>query len=203
MRELLFGDVPLAQWAGSSTAEPWTSFGRAVAALARQDAAGARQALKDVLAQPELEPRHYLEAWEGLRGLDVLPPAAEAKEVYGVVLDVSLDEGVDTLAAYADRTARYINYSGNIIVWDHPNFSLDRFTDALLDAGRALVTKIGPYEHARPPLPAGATRISLLTPGGIHFGQAPFDVLAQDPLGSGVITSGAALMEQLINTGGG
>jgi hypothetical protein len=27
---------------------------------------------------------------------------------------------VDLLAAYADRTARYYNFSGASVVWDHP-----------------------------------------------------------------------------------
>ncbi|MDZ4862051.1 MAG: hypothetical protein SGJ01_01295 [Gemmatimonadota bacterium] len=67
---------------------------------------------------------------------------------------------------------------------------------------RGLVTKIGYYVGVRPPLPPWATRISVLTPSGIHLGQGPVEVLAEDPLGSGVITAGAALMEQLIEVAG-
>ena len=112
-----------------------------------------------------------------------------------------MDEGIDSLAAYEDHRARYLNYGGNVIVRDRPSSSLDRYTGALLDAGRERVTKIGYYEGPRPPLVPGATRISVLTPSGIHPGQGPFDVLAQDPPGSAIITAGAALMEQLIEAG--
>ena len=48
----------------------------------------------------------------------------------------------------------------------------------------------------------GATRLSVLTPSGIHLGQGPVEMLAEDPLGSGAITAGAALMEQVIEVAG-
>ena len=37
--------------------------------------------------------------------------------VLGVIVEVGLDEGLDVLASYQDGTARYINYTGKMILW--------------------------------------------------------------------------------------
>ena len=40
---------------------------------------------------------------------------AQKKELLGVVIEVGLDDGLDTLAAYRDLSARYINHSQAMI----------------------------------------------------------------------------------------
>ena len=200
-RELLFGDVPLERWAGREAAsgeEPWASFADAAARLGARDAAGARAALEGVLARRGLESRHYLEAWHALRALGVAPPPIEQKHLYGVVVDVPVTSGVDTLAAYEDRSARYLNFSGAAVVWERPDASLDPLVDALLAAGRDLVARIGTWEGERPPLPPRLARVSLLTPSGLHFGQGAFDALAADPMAAPVIGAAGALMRALV-----
>jgi hypothetical protein len=100
--------------------------------------------------------------------------------VLGVVLDAPIQNGVDTLS-YADGSARYLNVSGAAIVWDAPDTRLDAQVRALIDAGQALADLIGPWDGLRPPLTGGRTRISLLTPSGLHFGDGPFEAFMQDP----------------------
>ncbi len=58
IRETLFGDMPLAQW-------PF--FAEARALVETHDTAGAIRAFQRVLATPDLESRHYLQAWHELR----------------------------------------------------------------------------------------------------------------------------------------
>ncbi|UOQ72993.1 hypothetical protein [Hymenobacter cellulosilyticus] len=41
-------------------------------------------------------------------------------------------------------------------------------------------------------------RLNLLTPSGLHFGQAPFDTLWQDALGGPVLVAAQQLMQALI-----
>src|SRR5262245_6856138 len=118
MRELLFGDVSWSDWKAKAGGEPWSSFESARIALEDGDAAGAVSALRRVTSLPTLESRQYLQAWHFLRQLGVQPDASEAKRVWGVVLEVHLAEGLDTLAAYADHAARYLNHGGNVIVWE-------------------------------------------------------------------------------------
>ena len=202
IRDTLFGDMPLSAWPGAtstSTEEPWASFIKARDQLEGGDKALAKETLRHIMATPDLESRHYLQAWHFLRELGEQPSAAAAKQLYGVVVEVSMDEGLDIVAAYANHTARYFNYSGAAIIWEKPNTSLDSDVDALLEAGRVVAAQIGPWEGARPaPPPNGQVRINMLVPSGLHFGQAPFEILSRDPMGGPVIAAAMRLMQALI-----
>lgn len=203
IRDTLFGDMPFSDWPGESAAaphaEPWLSFVQARRQLGDGHREVAKQTLRRILAMPALESRHYLQAWHFLRSLGEQPPASEAKRLYGVVVEVGLDNGLDVVAAYADGNARYFNYTGAAIIWERPDDSLDGNVNSLLDAGREVIERIGPWEEARPQAPpAGQARINLLAPGGLHFGQGGFDVLAGDPMGGPVIAAATRLMQELI-----
>jgi hypothetical protein len=203
IRDILFGDLPFSQWPnGSSTSvedEPWRSFISARDQLDSGNQESAKQTLRQILGMPDLESRHYLQAWHFLRQLGESPADGDARQLYGVVVEVALDEGLDIVAAYADHTARYLNYSGAAIVWERPNESLDQAIDSLLSAGRMVAAQIGPWEGPRPPAPPkGQLRISMLVPSGLHFGQGPFEALSGDPLGGPVIAAAMQLMQSLI-----
>jgi len=203
IRDILFGDLPFSRWPnGSATSvdgEPWLSFISARNQLDSANQESAKQTLRRILEMPDLESRHYLQAWHFLRELGESPTDRDAKRLYGVVVEVALDEGLDIVAAYADHTARYLNYSGAAIVWERPNESLDQAIDSLLAAGRMVAAQIGPGEGPRPAAPPkGQVRISMLVPSGLHFGQGPFDALSGDPLGGPVIAAAMQLMQSLI-----
>jgi len=204
IRDVLFGDLAVDRWPEDSsirqtTGEPWTSFVKARDFKTSGELDKAKQSLHQILSMSDLESRHYLQAWSFLRALGEQPPAHEAKHVYGVVIEVALEEGVDIVAAYEDHTARYINYSGAGVFWDHPNDSLDALIEELLDAGRRTVEMIGPWEGARPEAPStGQVRLSMLTPLGLHFGQATYNALSSDPLSAPVLNGGLKLMQGLI-----
>ena len=134
MRDTLFGDVPLEGWPpdDSGDAEPWRSFVQARRALGRGSEAEAIAIWKRIAKAPELESRHYLQAWHYLLQHGEAPPPAAAKRLYGVVLEVPIDAGLDLLAAYEDRTARYYNHSGAAVIWERPDGRLDSAVDALL-----------------------------------------------------------------------
>ena len=134
-----------------------------------------------------------------MRELGVEPDATVEKDLLGVVVEVALPEGLDIVAAYADGTARYFNHSGAAVIWDAPDTSLHQDIEAVLRAGKVAVDQIGPWKESRPDAPpAGQARISMLTPSGLHFGQAAFDVLAADQLGGAVIATATQLMQSLI-----
>ena len=204
IRDVLFGDLPFSEWPGRSAtsvdAEPWLSFVQARDQLNSGDKENSKQTLQQILKMPDLESRHYLQAWHFLRELGESPSDGEAKRLYGVVVEVALDEeGLDIVAAYADHTARYFNYSGAAVVWERADESMDPAIDSLLEAGRVVAEKIGPWEEPRPPAPPnGQVRISMLAPSGLHFGQGPFDALSRDPLGGPVIAAAMQLMQSLI-----
>jgi hypothetical protein len=199
MRDTLFGDLPIDVWGANEAAvEPWLSFARARDAMARGDTKDAVAALAAVTVMPGLESRHSLQAWHFLRGLGQPPPVDVQKQVLGVVVEVSLDTGLDLVAGYADHSARYWNYSGSGVVWDRPDGSLDAAVDALLDAGRAVVVHIGPWEGPRrPPPQPDFERLNMLTPLGICFGEGPFAALAEDPMGGRLLGAATHLMQRL------
>lgn len=202
IREVLFGDVPFSEWPSSSTEsndEPWLSFSQARDQLQAGDEQRAQQTLLSILDIPDLESRHYLQAWSFLRSLGKQPDTGEAKRVYGVVVEVAMEDGLDIVVGYADHTARYFNYSGAAVVWERPDSSLDQTIDALLEAGQVVADQIGPWEGERPPAPSlGQVRISLLVSSGLHFGEGPFEALAGDPMGGPVIGAATQLMQALI-----
>jgi hypothetical protein len=202
IRETLFGDMPLDQWPrDDSTSQefPWSAF-----ALARSDLASGNQSTafgrwRQILEHPALESRQYLQAWHFLRQHGQDPPPTIAKQVLGVVVEVAMPQGLDLLAAYADHSARYYNYSGAAVVWEHPDTSLDSAIEQLLDASRQVVAQIGPWEEGRPaPPPRDQARLSFLTPSGLHFGQGPMAALSRDPIGGRVLQLATLLMKALI-----
>jgi hypothetical protein len=106
--------------------------------------------------------------------------------------------GFDTLAAYEDRSARYINFSGAAIIWEAPDSRMDGLIRDLLGAGEALAELLEPREGSRPPLVSQQGRISLLTPSGLLLGEASFEALAGDSIAGPIISAAAALMQSLM-----
>ena len=199
IRDTLFGDMPLERWSGDGKTSPWSFFAVAKRHLDADQRDDAIASLKQVLAMPDLEPRHYLQAWHFLRSLGHKPPQDEARRVLGVVVEVPVEDGLDLIAAYPDHSARYYNFSGAGVVWEHPDTSLDGQIDRLVSAGAAVVQQIGPWDGPRPaPPPKNQVRLSFLTPGGICFGQGPFQELAADPKSASVITAATDLMRALM-----
>jgi hypothetical protein len=200
IRDTLFGDMPLSDWAQhDKLGSPWSDFANVKVRLESRDVPAATALLQQIAATPNLEPRHYLQAWHELRRLGRQPAATEARQLMGVVVEVSMSEGLDILAAYADHSARYFNYSGAAIIWERPDTSLDRPIDQLFEAANRILAQIGVWEAPRPPAPPkGQARINLLTPAGLFFGQAPMQALSTDSLAGPAMAAATHLMKALI-----
>ena len=200
IRDTLFGDMPMSEWARDDrqNMEPWSSFVQARKHLDKRDRNSAITLWKTITDTPGLESRHYLQAWHFLRQHGVYPAPEKAKLVYGVVVEVALKGGADILAAYTDHTARYLNYSGAGVIWEHSDTSLDAEIEALLRAGQAVANVIGPWNQARPPAPTGDNvRLNMLTPSGLHFGYGSFKTLYEEPMGRSIIDPATRLMQSL------
>ncbi|MCY1059632.1 hypothetical protein [Nannocystis sp. SCPEA4] len=193
--------MPVEAWPSDPTAlgSPWSSFVRAREALAAGRRAEAIGIWREIADTPGLESRHHAQAWHFLRAQGVHPPGERSKVLLGVVIEVGLDGGLDLLAAYPDCTARYYNFSGAGVVWERPDDSLDSPIDALLAGGRRILEAVGVWEGPRPPAPpTGQVRIDLVSPAGLHFGQAPYQALAADPLAQPTMRAALALMQALV-----
>ena len=173
--------------ADSHVGKPWTDlFGVNVP----------NEKLEDIKSDDSLETRHRLLANNLLRDRGI---ADDSRRLFGVIVEVHMDEGLDVLAVYEDGSARYINYSGKLIVWDASTSESQRLKEDLFTASKNVVSQIGPWESKRlPPPVTGNARLSFLVADGIYFGEAPFDALASDPMGGAVLNSAGAFMAYLV-----
>jgi len=125
----------------------------------------------------------------------------EQRRIFAVIIEVGLDEGLDVLVAYEDGTARYINHTEKMIVWETKTEESNELVVNLFIAARTVVDRIGPWDGPRREAPsAGNIRLSFLVSNGLYFGEGPFDVLAQDAMAGPVIDHATRLMNFLVNT---
>jgi len=143
--------------------------------------------LRSVLETPDLETRTVLWTWSALRELGEKPDPKLADEVLGVVIEMPSGGGYDTLAAYADGSARYLNYSGRAIFWDQQDTQIKGLCRAFIDSA------VPVRAHAKPrtslSLPGQGAQVTLLTRSGMFVSHDPPD---------SVIGAGAALMMEMM-----
>jgi hypothetical protein len=109
------------------------------------------------------ETRVRLQAWSVLRELGESPPAEQADEVLGVVVEVALDEGVAIIAGYNDGRARlFFSRGGGVIGDSHPE-PAQKAAKELTRTAAPLASSLA--AGSRQALPAnGRVRFTLLTP---------------------------------------
>lgn len=144
--------------------------------------------LRSGLALPQLETREQLWLWSALRELGEKPDTKSAHEVVGVIIEMPSGDGYDTLAAYQDGSARYLNFSGKGIFWDKKEDARVRalcqsFIDSAVPSGNRAQVRTSLS------LPKGGGQVTLLTRSGPY--------LIKNPPQS-VINAGAGLMMELI-----
>lgn len=120
------------------------------------------------------------------------------KELLAVIVEVGLDNGLDVLASFSDGTARYINQTEKIIIWETTDEKSNELTKDLFLKSQNIVNQIGAWDKPRRPAPTkGNVRITFLASDGLYFGEGPIDVLFNDPLASPALTSATNLMKYL------
>lgn len=143
--------------------------------------------LLKIASDPEMETRVQLLAYKLLH--------IDSKKFLGVIIEVGMKDGLDTLAAYKDGTARYISHAEKLIVWDIVTPESKQLIDELFYHSFQVVKNIGPWDKERLPQPkVGEIRLSFLVADGIYFGNGPFEVLEKDPMASPVINSATKLL---------
>lgn len=152
--------------------------------------------LREVFSDDSLETRPKLLA------ANLLAETGEApaeKRLMGVIVEVGLEDGLDVLAAYEDGSARYINFTGKLVVWDSVTPESETLVTRLFTAAEAVVSNIGPWDQPRRPAPGvGVIRLNFLVSDGLYFGEGPFEILQTDPMGGPVISAAVKLMSYLI-----
>jgi hypothetical protein len=143
--------------------------------------------LRGILNNPKLETRIQLWVWSALRELGQTPDPKSAYEVLGAIIEFPSGGGYDTLAAYVDGSARYLNFSGAAIFWDADDPTIKAMCQALVDSTIAVSSRAKPRSSLL--LPKGTAQVTMLTRSG------PFVVVSPP---DSVIGPGAALMMELM-----
>lgn len=205
IRNTLLGDVPIPEWGKNTThGIPWSLFAQAREHIVKkQNYSEAIKLYQKIIETPGLEARHYLQAWHFLRRLKVNAPPEIDPKVYGVLVDVHIENGTEFVAAYADHSARYFNYTGSGIVWEAPDSSLNEKIDALLQACEVVTRQLPPLtlEQGRPVPPKNidTVQINILTPGGIRHGIGTFEQISKIETAAPIVALATDLMRSLID----
>jgi hypothetical protein len=194
---LLFADQTLDEFVSHDNA-PNPLFTSAYKYVKEGRPEAAKKSLKQVLADPDAELRTKLWAWRSLRQLGEKPPANIANEVQGLVLEVAVENGVDTLAAYSGGSARYVNALGGAIVWEVPGENrISALITNAINAAKPLVEK-SPVFDKHQPTKNDVLRVSILTYGGIHVVEAKQSDITEKHIMSPVYEAGTQLFLALL-----
>jgi hypothetical protein len=205
-KELLFVDQPLDDLVNknnftSAPPDAWQHlFVLALAHVREGQTEEAKRDLKKILAYPEAETRLRLWAWRALRQLGEQPPSNISREVQGVVFEIPINnQWIDTLAAYADGRARYINGSGQpVIVWEYPEEPyFNSLISEVIKSAKPLVEQTPALEEHLP-TKQGVIRVSILTYGGIHVAEAKWSDITKEHEMSQVVNAGNQLLLALL-----
>jgi hypothetical protein len=204
LSKFVYGDAPLDEWAAQGAGdpgEPWNSFEQARQLVRAGQQHEAVKIWLQIASTEGLESRQILQAWHFLRHASCPPPADQAKLVLGVAAEMPVQGAHDLLAAYRDGSARYLNYSDKVVVWEDRSVAdIQTVIDGWLARGQGIANVIGPWdEQSLPPLPAGNARVMVLTPSGPHFGQGPLAALSADPMAGSFLTAATSLMQLIVS----
>ncbi len=178
---------------------PWSNFAAANKALKAGDNTTAISQLKEITNTPGLNTRIYLQAWHTLVSLGEQPVESLRGYTQGVVIENHMQHGLDIVAAYADHTARYWNYSGTGVVWDARDPEIDKLIDNLLSVGFEISKRIGIGLRDTPAIPKPEhIHVFIMAYDGSTIGTGGFENLSKDPMGNAAITAGINLMQALI-----
>jgi hypothetical protein len=152
-------------------------------------------ALLKIATSHDAVTRTRILAYNRLRSMGHKP---DKKELLGVIVEVGLDEGLDVVASYQDGTARYINYTGKLVVWETTTEASAKLTKELFSQSELIVSKIGPWNEPRRPHPAkGNVRITFLVSDGLYFGEGPIDAMFKDQMAGPALSAAGGLMKFL------
>ena len=151
--------------------------------------------LQKIIDDNNSDPRNKVIAYNRLLACGHKPIK---KEILAVIVEVGLETGLDVLASFNNGTARYINQTGKILIWEKTDETSNKLTNDLFLKSQDIVYRIGAWDKPRLPYPTkGNVRITFLVSDGLYFGEGPINVLFKDPLASPALVIATNLMKYL------
>ncbi|MGB8644465.1 MAG: hypothetical protein WCF84_04460 [Anaerolineae bacterium] len=172
-RLFLFADQPLGQllagharWPDLGPGDSWDLWDEAYRLQSQGKTDAARNLLDRVLKMDHLDTQAALWTWAALRGAGVIPHNGNHHRVRGVVLEVPMHAGVDTVAVYENGAGCYINYTGQSpVIWDRAEAPVAEYIAQIISIVQPLTGDMPPaYTHPVPP--RTEVSITALTYGG-------------------------------------
>ncbi|WP_154668023.1 hypothetical protein [Pseudoduganella violaceinigra] len=160
------------------------------------DAPDAR-VVQAIAQDPNEESRVRLLAAQWLRANGHAPAAPE---VLGVVIEVPLEESMDTLAAYADGRVRYINASGRTAVFEGAPSDVAEQAKILVATAIPAFFKAAQQKPAYVP-GAGQLRFTFLSQDGNRVTEGFFSDVVRDELAKPVLEQGQRLLDLVVKQG--
>ncbi len=191
--DLLFGGQTInemSQLSGEPDGDPnsfWTKIQNTERLVKEDKKIEAIKELRTILSSDNLDSRQILWAWNGLRELG--EPTTKPI-VLGLVLEVPQQNTTEYLAMYADQTARYINYTGKIAVWETSEANMDRLMRDVISKSQDYFDKQN-LKKGRTTVPTDKVRFSFLTTNGIFQTEKPLEELTDQVSDIGDIFSTA------------
>jgi hypothetical protein len=154
-----------------------------------------QQDLNKVIMDTMVESRIRLVACHILKQHNLVPPE---RILLGVIVEIGMDGGLDVLAAYRDGSARYINYTSRLLIWEASDLHSALLTKKIFDESERIVEKIGPWNKPRKLFPAtGELRISFLMSDGLYFGEGPVNILFKDPMAGPALNAATEMLQYI------
>ena len=151
-------------------------------------------ALRALAEHPRTETRVAALA---LRRLQQAGQPVAGRQLLGVVVEVPLDSGLDTLAAYRDGSVRFLRGSGRSTLVEAPVDAFEPIVRRLLAASQSVVDLIGPSDRPRGPAPQQHVRLNFIVSDGLYFGEGPMQALMADPMAAPVLRTAVELLNEL------
>jgi hypothetical protein len=123
------------------------------------------------------------------------------RQLLGVIVEVPIEGGLDTLAAYPDGRVRYINHSGKLAIFEGATPQIQTKAKELVATAQSIVNRIGAWDKPRlAPPKKGNIRLTFLVSDGLYFGEGPFDAMQRDPIAAQTIQQATELLQLAVHT---
>jgi hypothetical protein len=120
----------------------------------------------------------------------------------GVVVEVGLDGGLDTLAAFVDGGVRYINQTGKIAIFEGDVADTKPLVANLMQRSSQVVAKLGPSERVRQPPPQrGRLRLTFLVSDGLYGGEGTMAAMQQNSMSAPIVEAATQLLLKVVEMG--
>lgn len=155
--------------------------------------------LRALALDPSQEGRVRSLAFSRLRSLGQDVPK---RVLLGVITEVGLDGGLDTLAAFSEGGVRYINQSAKMLFVEGSIDETREILPKLFATAQEAVNRLQPLSGPRWAPPAkDMVRFTFLTSEGLYLGQGALSDMQQDPMGAPILAAATELLASMVKIG--